>query len=90
VNEQVTIPLSEIEHYHAFAGHFHDYLVQYIRKDMISFSVLREPLAGTRSHRNQVRRAPWYPHYERVRLQSFTEFVQDDRNRVMIENYQAR
>jgi hypothetical protein len=90
VDELVTMPTSEIEHYRAFAGHFHGYLAQYVRDEMISFSVLRDPIARTKSHWNQVRRAPWHPHYQRVRLQSFTEFVQDDGNRVMIENYQAR
>jgi hypothetical protein len=90
IDELVTMPISEIEGYQAFAGHFHGYLDKYVNRAVISFSVLRDPITRTKSHWNEVRRTPRHPYYERVRVQSFTQFVQDDQNRVMIENYQAR
>ncbi len=52
-------------------------------------TVLREPVARTRSHWQHVRRAHDHPYHHRVVGQSFTDFVMDDLNRVMIEDYQA-
>jgi hypothetical protein len=56
----------------------------------VGLATLRDPIARTRSHWHEVRRTTHHPHHARVRGQSFEEFVQDELNRVMIENYQAR
>ncbi|RAZ92877.1 hypothetical protein DPM33_03180 [Mesorhizobium hawassense] len=79
-----------LRNYQAFAGHFHSYLKQYLGRDLVTVTVLREPVARTRSHWQHVRRAPEHPHHLRVLGQTFTDFVMDDLNRVMIEDYQAR
>ncbi|WP_192244061.1 sulfotransferase family 2 domain-containing protein [Mesorhizobium silamurunense] len=76
--------------YKAFAGHFHSYLEPYLGRNLVTVTVLREPVARTRSHWHHVRRAPEHPHHLRVTGQTFTDFVMDDLNRVMIEDYQAR
>jgi hypothetical protein len=89
-DDLVKLPPVELVHYTAFAGHFHTYLAPYLGRKLTTFTVLRDPMARTRSHWHQVRRAPNHPQHPRVRDQSFTEFVEDNRNRVMIENYQAR
>lgn len=81
---------NEVAGYHAFAGHFHSYLAGYLGREVVAFTLLRDPLDRTRSHWHEVRRQPRHPHYQRVSDQSFAQFVEDDRNRVMIENYQAR
>ena len=73
-----------------FAGHFHTYLAPYLGRKLTTFTVLRDPVARTRSHWHQVRRQEQHPHHARASRQSFAEFVEDDRNRVMIEDYQAR
>ena len=86
----VTIPSRELGRYSVFSGHFHSYLPQYLEREVIAFTVLRDPVARTRSHWHEVRRTAQHPHHARVCSQNFAEFVDDNRNRVMIENYQTR
>ncbi|WP_428376426.1 hypothetical protein [Lichenicoccus sp.] len=86
----VAVSRRDLDQYHAFAGHFHCYLAPYLERDLVTVTVLRDPLSRTRSHWHQVRRHEQHPHHERVSRQTFTEFVEDDSNRVMIEDYQAR
>jgi hypothetical protein len=89
-DELVRMPVADLGRYRAFIGHFHGYLAQYLGRDVMQFTLLRDPIARTRSHWHQVRRAPHHPYHLRVRAQSFAAFVDDDLNRVMIEDYQAR
>ncbi|WP_292339355.1 hypothetical protein [Mesorhizobium sp.] len=86
----VLIPAEKRASYQAFAGHFHCYLGPYLGREFVTVTVLREPLARTRSHWHHVRRAHDHPYHLRVIGQSFNDFVMDDLNRVMIEDYQAR
>ena len=86
----MAIPRQELAQYRAFAGHFHCYLAPYLGRELVTVTVLRDPLPRTRSHWHQVRRHKQHPHHARVIDQTFGEFVVDDRNRVMIEDYQAR
>jgi hypothetical protein len=86
----VRMPFAKLECYRGFTGHFHGYLAQYLGRELLTFTVLRNPVARSRSHWHQVRRHAHHPHHSRVVAQSFTEFVSDDRNRVLLENYQAR
>jgi hypothetical protein len=88
--ELIAIPRSNLEHYSAFAGHFHYYLAQYLDRELDTVTVLRDPVSRTRSHWHQVRRHEQHPYHARVVCQTFAEFIEDDRNRVMIEDYQAR
>ncbi|PPQ32074.1 sulfotransferase family protein [Rhodopila globiformis] len=89
-DELVRIQPQELDQYQVFAGHFHSYLAQFVGPDLTVFTVLRNPLMRTFSHWHEVRRTAQHPHHARVSGQSFVEFVQDDQNRVMIEDYQAR
>lgn len=89
-DDLVRITPQALRHYEAFAGHFHGYLERYLGRELLTVTVLREPVARTRSHWHHVRRAPEHPHHFRVASQTFAEFVMDDLNRVMIEDYQAR
>ncbi len=86
----VLIPPEKRGRYQAFAGHFHSYLGAYLGREFVTVTVLREPLARTRSHWHHVRRSHEHPYHTRVKGQTFTDFVMDDLNRVMIEDYQAR
>ncbi|WP_292123561.1 hypothetical protein [Mesorhizobium sp.] len=86
----VLIPAEKRDGYQAFAGHFHSYLGPYLGRDFVTVTILREPVARTRSHWHHVRRAHDHPYHFRVKGQSFADFVMDDVNRVMIEDYQAR
>ena len=86
----IAIPRSSLERYAAFAGHFHCYLAPYLDRELVTVTVLRDPVSRTRSHWHQVRRHEQHPYHARVIRQTFVEFVEDDRNRVMIEDYQAR
>jgi hypothetical protein len=89
-DELVGMSANDLDRYQVFAGHFHSYLPQYLARKMVVFTILRDPVDRTRSHWHQVRRHSHHPYHERVRSQTFAEFVEDDRNRVMIEDYQAR
>ncbi|MDR6635013.1 hypothetical protein J2X72_003825 [Phyllobacterium sp. 1468] len=89
-DDLVVIPPEQRGDYQVFAGHFHSYLDTYLRRELVTVTVLREPVARTRSHWQHVRRAHDHPHHLRVSEQSFSDFVMDDLNRVMIEDYQAR
>jgi hypothetical protein len=89
-DELVMIPPEKLATYQAFVGHFHSYLGPYLGRDLMTVTTLREPVARTRSHWHQVRRHQQHPHHHRVINQSFSDFVMDDLNRVMIEDYQAR
>lgn len=89
-DDLVMCPPETLRGYQAFAGHFHSYLKPYLGRDVVTVTVLREPVARTRSHWHHVRRAREHPHHLRVLGQTFTDFVMDDLNRVMIEDYQAR
>jgi len=89
-DQLVMIPPEKRADYQAFAGHFHSYLGPYLGRDLVTVTVLREPMARTRSHWHEVRRTKEHPHHPRVIHQSFTDFVMDGLNRVMIEEYQAR
>ena len=86
----IATPRSSLERYNAFAGHFHCYLAPYLDRELVTVTVLRDPMSRTRSHWHQVRRHEQHPYHTRVVAQTFAEFVEDDRNRVMIEDYQAR
>jgi hypothetical protein len=89
-DQLVTMPFGELVRYRIFAGHFHGYLAPYLAREVVTCTLLRDPVARTRSHWHEVRRTASHPHHARVRGQSFAEFVEDDCNRVMIEDYQAR
>ncbi|TPI38558.1 hypothetical protein FJW07_15020 [Mesorhizobium sp. B3-1-9] len=89
-DELVALPPEKLRSYQAFGGHFHGYLQPYLGRDLMTVTVLREPMARTRSHWHHVRRVLVHPHHPRVKGQTFAEFVMDDLNREMIEDYQAR
>jgi hypothetical protein len=75
-----------------FAGHFGVELESFLRHQLSTVTVLRDPVARTVSHYAHVARRPLHPHHLRVSRgsQSLDAFVKDRDNWSMIENFQAR
>ena len=76
--------------YALFVGHFGQHLGGRLGAAAHEITILRDPISRTLSHWRQINRAAYDPDHARVREQSFDAFVADDRNRYLIENFQAR
>lgn len=89
-DDLVRMDPAEISLYPIFAGHFAMDLAAFIGSDVVSATVLRNPVDRTLSHYRHVFRKSRHPRHSYVVSQSFDEFVLDQNNWPMIENFQAR
>jgi hypothetical protein len=76
--------------YDAYAGHFGMDLPKFLRTHMRVFTLLREPIARTRSHYLEVRRTTTHPLHDLVSTQTLRDFVFDPATVPMVVNFQAR
>jgi hypothetical protein len=86
----VLIESSRLERYTLFTGHFGMDLQDYLKRQLLTVTVLRDPVLRTISHYHDVRRHPHHPWHRSVVNETFDEFVRNCYNWPMIENMQAR
>ena len=89
-HELAKLDRREILAYRALAGHFAMDLDAVLGKRLAVVSVLRNPVDRTISHYRHVVRDAGHPRHTYVARQSPDEFVLDETNWPMIENFQAR
>ncbi|OZB39094.1 MAG: hypothetical protein B7X48_10410 [Acidiphilium sp. 34-60-192] len=76
--------------YAAYCGHFGIELAAYLGCPLRVVTILRDPLARTISHFNEVRRTTTHPLHPHVIGQTLFDFVHDPTTVPMVANFQAR
>lgn len=92
-SELLAIPRAEVVRYELFRGHFHWALLAYLGERGLRtrvITMLRDPVERSVSHFAHVRRAPEHYHHALARTMTLRQFVEDERTRAMVENFQAR
>jgi hypothetical protein len=89
-DELIRLGRDDVLGYRVIAGHFGMDLENYLDRSMAGVTVLRHPVERTISHYRHVVRDTGHPRHSHVSRQSLEDFVQDERNWPMIENFQAR
>ena len=89
-DQLVELGTSDLLKYRLFTGHFGWGFDAVIGRPLHVFTVFRDPLERTISHYRHVHRAEDHPRHKVVVRQTFSEFVADEDNWPMIENFQAR
>lgn len=92
-SELLAIPRPALGKYDLFRGHFHWALLAYLGERGLRtrvITMLRDPVERSISHFAHVRRAPEHYHHALAKTMTLRQFVEDDRTRAMIENFQAR
>jgi hypothetical protein len=80
----------DLKQYSLFRGHFRRYLHERLGPDLRTVTILRDPVARTLSHWHHFMNDADERNHYHVHQQSFADFVADERNRPLIENFQAR
>jgi hypothetical protein len=89
-DQLVRIDSTRLENYALFTGHFGMDLEDYLKRQLLTVTLLRDPVLRTISHYHDVRRHPHHPWHRSVVNETFDEFVRNHHNWPMIENMQAR
>jgi Sulfotransferase family len=89
-DQLVRVERGRLASYRIFAGHFGMDLQDFLGRKVTTVTLPRDPLLRTLSHYRHVHRDVVHPLHLQVSQQSFRQFVEDQRNWSMIENFQAR
>jgi hypothetical protein len=85
----IEMPKIELERYHVFRGHFCGILEPYLGRELLKFTLLRDPVKRTISYYYYIRQLPEHPHHSHAQTLSLRDFCTDEETRHLIENYQA-
>ncbi len=88
-DQLIAVPRSELSQWDIFRGHFLSHLEPYLGRQLLTFTMLRDPVERTISHYYHVRRAAEHPSHEHAQQMSLAEFCINPATRHMVENYQA-
>lgn len=75
-----------------FRGHLGARLEEVVERPLVTFTMVRDPVARTRSHFRHVRREPEHPLHEHVNAPGFDllAFAEDPATQPLVRNFQAR
>ncbi len=92
VDPLLTAPADALRRAHLFRGHLGARLEEIVSRPLVTFTMLRDPVARTRSHFRHVRREPEHPLHEHVNAPGFDlrAFAEDPATQPLVRDYQAR
>ncbi len=92
IDPLLACPAEILRRAHLFRGHLGAGLDQVAGRPLVTFTMLRDPVARTCSHFRHVRREPGHPLHQHVNAPGFDllAFAQDPATQPLVRNYQAR
>jgi hypothetical protein len=77
IEHLIKTPPEEVAKYKLIAGHFLYNVDDFVKRELVYITMLRDPVQRTISHFAQIRRSPGHRGYDVIKSQSLLEFVRD-------------
>jgi len=79
-----------LRNFRFFRGHFYNLLADFLGIELVTITLLRDPVARTISHYRHIKRDPGHYFHQLVQNQDLIDFVQDRNTMTMVWNFQCR